>query len=274
MNVSAFDATLKVLPKVVQIVGVRFPIYILANAVINRMVIVASLFQSPVRFQFVSVNLGTIQNVFFNNRLEGFLADIRDNFCHHLSVALHHAENNSLVRRATTTPAASGATANVGFINFDLAIERHFIVNLRHVISDLMPHAPSAFVGDAKLPHQFHCRDTVTGSGEHVNGDKPRLQRSTAIFKQSSGCRVDVMPTHSAGKGTSLAQAIPLGFALTRRAFIALTKAAIENMLQAGFIVRELAKKFFQRRPRIHFVRFHASNIHPNHPVRQGDNSE
>jgi hypothetical protein len=44
-------------------------------------------------------------------------------------------------------------------------------------------------------------------------------------------------------------------------------------MLQARFVIGELAKKLFQCRPRIHFIRFHASNIHPNHPVRQGDNS-
>lgn len=137
-----------------------------------------------------------------------------------------------------------------------------------------MPHAPSALVGDAELPHQFHSRYTVPGSSEHVNGNEPRLQRSAAILKQSSGCRVNMMPTYSTGKSAGFAQPIPFGFALACRALVALTKAAIKNMSQAGFVIGELAKKFFQCRPRIHFVCFHALNIHPNYPVRQGDNSD
>ncbi len=273
MNVGRTDAAFQVLPKIVQIVGVRLPVHIFACAVINRVMIVASLFQSPIRFQFIRVNYGAIQNIFLNNRLERFLGNIRDNFRHYLSITLHHAKNDSLVRGTASAFAASSATANIGFINFNLAVERQFIVNLRHVFSDFVSHAPRRFVGYAKLPHQFHSRNPMPGSREHVNGDEPRLQRSPAIFKKSSGCRVNVTTAHTTAKSTLRLNPIPFGFTAAFWAFIALPETAVKNVLQTGLVVGELSEKFFQRRPRIHFVRFHASNIHPTHPLCQGDNS-
>jgi hypothetical protein len=45
-------------------------------------------------------------------------------------------------------------------------------------------------------------------------------------------------------------------------------------VFQAGFIIRELTKKFLQRHTGFFFVLFHALNIRPDHPLCQGDNSE
>ena len=262
MNVSAFDAALKVLPKVIKILGMRVPIDIFARAVVDRLVIVASLFKSLVRLQFICVNIRAVQNILFNDRLQCFLGDIRDNLCHHLAVALHHAENDCLVCRATPASAASGASANVGFINLDFAVKRHFIINLRHVIADLMPHAPCRLVGDAKLPLQFFRRNSVAGSGEKINGEKPSLQRRAAIFKQRADSRVQVVSAQAAAKSAFGFKAIPFGLLGAFRAFIALPKAAIKEMHQTGFVIRELREKFFQRDSSVNSgVLFHATNL-------------
>ena len=261
MNVSAFDATLEVFPKVIKILRVRVPVDIFTRAMIDRLVIVTGLFQSLVGFQFVRVNHRAVQNIFLNKRLQSFLGDVRDNLCHHLPVALHHAENDCLVCRTESAPAAGSAPADIGFINFDLAVERHFVVNLRHVVSDLMPHAPSRLVSHAKLTLQFFGRNPVTGSCEKINGDKPSLQRSPAVFKQCADGRVQMMPAHAAAKSAFGFEPIPFGLLGAFWADIALTKSAIKKMHQTGFVVRELREEFFQRDSGIRFVLFHASNL-------------
>ena len=136
VNVSGADAAFQVLPKVFHAVDVRLTVYILASGVIYGLMIEANLFQSLVRLQFVRVNRRAVQNIFLNNRLQGFLGDIRDNFRHYLSLASHHTENDCLVRRATATNAVS-ATANVSLINLNIAKQRPFIVNLCHVLADM-----------------------------------------------------------------------------------------------------------------------------------------
>jgi hypothetical protein len=127
---------MQVLPKVLHAVDVRLAIYILASGVIYSLVIVAALFQSLIGLQFIRVNCGTVQNVFLDNRLQSFLGNIRNNFRHHLSFALHHAKDDCFVRSTTATDAVS-ATANVSLINFNIAKQRPFIVNLCHVLADM-----------------------------------------------------------------------------------------------------------------------------------------
>ena len=262
MNVSAFDASFKVFPKVVQILRVRVPVDILAHAMIDSLVIVSSLFKSLVRLQFIRVDIRAVQNIFFNDRLQSFLGNIRDNFCHHLAVALHHAENDCLVCRAASAPAASGASADIGFINLDLAVERHFVVNLCHVIADLMTYPPCRLVSHAKLPLQFFGGYAVAGSGEKIDCQKPSLQRSPAIFKQSADSRVKVMPAQATAKSAFRFEAIPLGLLGAFRADVALAKAAIKQMHQTRFVIRELREKFFQGDSSVNSsVLFHALNI-------------
>ena len=262
VNVSAFDAAFKVLPKVIKVLRMRVPADIFAHAMIDGLVIVSSLFQPFVRFQFVRVNRCAVQNIFFNDWLQSFLCDIRDNLCHYLAVALHHAENNCLVCRAASASAASGAASDIGFINLDLTIERHFIINLRHVVADLVAHAPRRLVSHAKLPLQFFGGNTMSGSGEKVNGKKPSLQRSAAIFKQCANSRVKMVSAKAAAKSAFGFEAIPLGLLGAFWTGVALTKAAIKKMHQTGFVVGELREKFFQRNSGVNSsVLFHASNL-------------
>ena len=55
--------------------------------------------------------------------------------------------------------------------------------------------------------------------------------------------RVNVVTAPLAGIGLLRLQAIPLGPALTLRAFMALAQANVEQMLKAGFIGRELLEE-------------------------------
>jgi len=97
VNVGEFDASLQMLPEIFHPVDVCIPLRIFARAVFYRFVFVASLFQSVVGKQFVRVNPRTLNDIRLNNRLQGFLGDVRNNLRYHLPVALHHAKDDRFV---------------------------------------------------------------------------------------------------------------------------------------------------------------------------------
>jgi hypothetical protein len=205
------------------------------------------------------------------NNIRG--AWIRNNFRHHLALALHHAENDCLVRRSASACPVS-APANVGFITFNVAKQRPFIVHGCHVLADKIGHAPSRFVGYAELPFQFFRRNAVPGSGEQIKSIEPKTQRSPAIFKQSSGCWVKMMSAPLASIGALGLETKPLGFFAALWADMVLTKSHIEQVFQARFISWIQVKELQHRYAGFFFVRFHARNIHPTEYLCQGDNSE
>ena len=167
MNVSAANTTLKVFPEIFQIVDVCVAAGVFARSVIHRLVCESFFRQSFVGAQFVSVNRRTLRDVFFNDWLQSLAGNIRDNFRHYLPFALQHSKYNRLVRRAAPTNAMR-ATADIRFINFNIAKQRELAVNLCHVFTDFVTHAKRAFVSHAKFPHQFHSGNAVTGSCEKV----------------------------------------------------------------------------------------------------------
>ena len=73
MNVGSVDTTFKVFPEIFQIVDVRIAIRVFASAVIHRLMIESFFIQSFVRAQLVRVNRCAVQNIFFNDRLQGSL---------------------------------------------------------------------------------------------------------------------------------------------------------------------------------------------------------
>ena len=82
------------------------------------------------------------------------------------------------------------------------------------------------------------------------------------------------MPAPLASIGANFGNARPIGFLLALRAFVALPKAAVENVLDASFVVRERGVKFFNCYAVLFVPVLHAPNIHPKAYLRQGDNSE
>ena len=74
--------------------------------------------------------------------LQSPLSNIRDNIRHHVSVALNHPEYDGLVRRAATAFAASRTATNIGFVGFNIAVQRPLPVSISHVLADFVRHAP------------------------------------------------------------------------------------------------------------------------------------
>ena len=76
-----------------------------------------------------------------------------------------------------------------------------------------------------------------------MNGIEPKLERSAGFLERGSYGRVQVVATPLAGIGALRLNAEPFTLALAFRALEALSKANIEQVLEAGFIVRKLAEE-------------------------------
>jgi len=260
VNVGGADASLQVLPKIFQSVDVRIADNVFAGSVIDRLVIVASFFQTPVGAQLVSVNRRTVENVFLNDWLKRLAFAVWHNLRHYLSLALQHSKDNAFTRRAATANAGTLA-ANVGFVNLNVSKQWPFIINLRHVLADKVCHAPRCLVGHAKLTFQFLCGNAVARGGEKVNRIEPKSQRCPAVFKERSSGGVNVMTAPLAGISAFGLNPKPVRFAVAFRAGKVLTKTAIKNVLQTGFIIWKFFPKFPNCHTGLFFLRFHASNI-------------
>ena len=258
VNVSGADASLQVFPKVFQPVDMRIFQNIFPRSVIHRLVRESFFVQSFVGTQLVSVNRRTLLNICLNNRLQSFLGDVRNNLRHHLAVTLQHSKDNRFVSSVAASHSLRPA-ANISFINLDLAGQRKFAVNFRHVLSDLMADAKRALVSHAKLSLKFFGRDAMPRSGEQIHGIEPKLQRCPAVFKQSADCRVKMMAATLAGIRTLRFNPMPLGFLFALRARIVLAKASLKNMVQAGFVVAVLREKLSNCHAVFVTVIFHAS---------------
>jgi hypothetical protein len=83
------------------------------------------------------------------------------------------------------------------------------------------------------------------------------------------------MPAPLAGVGADFANPRPVGFFLALRADMALTKAAVENVLDASVVVGKRGVKFLNRYAvlLVPVSIFHAPEIAQKPYLRQGDSS-
>ncbi len=234
---------------------------VLALAVVYGLMLVALAIQSAIGGQFIAVNRGALQNVFLNMRLQRATGNIGDNFRHYLSIAFKHTENNRLASRATS-PATGAATADISFINLNLPKQGKFTVNLRHVLADFIGHPPRALIRYAKLPFQFLRGNAVAGSSKQVDSVEPKLQGRAAILTGRACRGMDMVGTKLTAIGPLGLDAIPFGWLVALWASMPLPKTALENMRQAGFVIREFRVKLADGHAG--FVA-HAHNLH--HPL-------
>jgi len=246
VNVGSANPALQMFPEIFQIVDVRIALGVFARTVVHRLVGESLFAKSLVGMKLVAVNGRTVQNVFLDNWFKCLAFAVRHNLRHHLAFALHHAKNNRFASRATTANAGM-TTADIGFVNLDIAKQRPFVINLCHVLADKVCHAPRCLVSHAKLPHQLHCGNAVPRRGEQVERIEPQFQRRATVLEQGSGSRVNVMPAPLAGVGALGLEPKPVGLAVALGADMALAEPDIEQVLQTRFVIGVTVKKFLKR---------------------------
>ena len=163
-------------------------------------------------------------------------------------------ENDSSVGqpKAVLTSLVAHLNTNAeGFVNLDVRAgpaNRNVTVNFRHVFADQLRHAPSGFVGHAKLALQFLAAHAVAGDREQVDCIEPELKRGPRLFERGAHGRVQVVTAELAGIGALRLDPEPLGFALTLGALEALAEANFEQVIEAGFVVRKETEKLGGRK--------------------------
>jgi len=174
------------------------------------------------------------------NRLGNAVGDDARN---DLALSFDHAEYDLLVIKALLVLAA-----DEGFVDFDdagstsIAANRSVAVDIGHVFSDQPSHAPSGLVRHAHLPLDFLCRHAVTGGRKKEHGEEPLLQRRPRQRERCSDHRMNVVAA-VAGVGRHLRQLVERVYLAALRARRLPTVPDLEEMFQAGIVIREPAEK-------------------------------
>ena len=172
--------------------------------------------KAAIAVQFVGMDHAASLHVGFHEWLERHLALVRDNLRHHVTAALHRADQHCLCSGAAILSAALHA-ANQGFVDLNMGIRpanRSIAVNIGYMLANEARHAPCCLVGHPKLALQFLGADTVPRDGEQVDCVEPKLQRRAGLRERRSHGGVQVVTAPLARIGPLCLDAKPLGRAL------------------------------------------------------------
>lgn len=225
---------------------------IFPGTVINRIMVEARAGHAVVAAKFIRENRCALFNAGNNVRNKGFGFHVRNGLCLNVGPAFQDRRNGSLASR-TASAFAGPFAADVSFVGFDYAFKQ--IGFALHELTNLMVNAPSRFVGNARLPHEFHCGNPVTTGGDKEHGMEPSLEGSGRLVKDGASRGGNLMAAPRASKGLAPAdrvKAICLG-ALFASATIG--EPLVKDILQTNGIVRKLLIKIFNRI-------FHAQTIY------------
>ena len=219
---------------------------ILANAVTDGAVLIASLAKVAVRHVFVGRDRRTFDHDIRDRDFQAIRRSVRHDLGEDLAMTLNDARDDSLVGVAVLARPGFHDAADHRFVSFDVARQGRVAVHQTEVLADFMAHAPSRFVVHGQLALQFLGRNAVPGRGKQVHGVEPFLQWNMGFLERRSHHRVNVVAT-LAGIGRHFRQLLELASLEAARAFVSLAEALFEQVLKAGVIVREKLHKFGDR---------------------------
>ena len=202
----------------------------------------ARLEEPPERFDAVNVNGRAFGYVLFNVRMQRGALHVVYDFGNNVATSFEHSHHDSLSFGPASTFAGVVA-ADHRFVYLYFVLQNPIAVNESHVLAYFVPHPPSRFVRDAKLPFKLLARDAVPRGGKEIDSVEPKLERRTGALKRSVYRWVNVMSAPLAGVGTLRLDTVPLRLALALWAFVTLPETNIEKVLQARLIRRELCKE-------------------------------
>lgn len=212
---------------------------------VHRHVAITLCVKAGVAGEFISVQLAARRDIGLHKGLERGAALIGNDLGDQVAVTLQRPDNNRLAGAAAHVLALL-APADQRFVNLNGGAgtaNRAFTVDGGHVLADFVAHAPCRLVGDAKLALEFLGTDTMARRGEQVDSIEPQLQWRAGLLKRGANGGVQVMPAPLARIGALGLDAEPVRGALALWAGVALSKANIEEVVQAGLVIRELLEE-------------------------------
>ncbi len=138
MDMRAPDRAFDLRPKPFDGIGMMDTVYPLVRRVVDGAVVITEPCDLAVRRKLVSADGRATLDVLNDVPLQGRAPYIRHNPGHYVAATLDHSEHHRLARRATPALTARVPTADVGFIGFDMPIQRGIAVNRAHVLANLM----------------------------------------------------------------------------------------------------------------------------------------
>ena len=181
MDMRPIDPALHSGPKAFNRVGrSAFKADIFMRAVIDRHVPVAALVKAEVGAQFIGMDSPARNDIGVDDRGECRFTLVGHDMGSHVPAALQHRHDNGLGR---------AEAADESFVDLDMlagSTERAVAVNVAHVFADFMAHAPSGFIGHAKLALHFLRCHAVAGGAEQKHDVEPVAQRSAGALKRGS----------------------------------------------------------------------------------------
>ena len=180
--------------------------------------------------------------------LQGLALHVRDDSRHDITAALDHAKDNRLTWCATPALAAGSPPADVGFIGLDMPAKRRIAINGRHVLADLVRHAPRRLVGHAQLALKLFRWNAMPGSGEQVHGVEPLREWGVCPRKGRAFHGADLVAAPLAAIDGALAQAMKLALNAAAWAIQRFAVADLHKVIQATIVVREPLEKLVNRR--------------------------
>ena len=141
--------------------------------------------------------------------------------------------------------AITGTSGLVGHDLWGALKDRHELWGAGRKKPDFVPHAPSAFVGDADLPLDFHCSDAVPRRAEQKHHVVPIAERSARGVERRACGRINLIAA-----ALALVAAPGLNFVVARIRLTLWTgetnpEPCPHEVFQARFICREAFHELF-----------------------------
>ena len=192
-DICAFQTALEEAPEVFESVSVDAPVNVPLSMVNHLVRKVAP--ESPVGEQRIGIKRGFGGNVIPNVRLDGVLADIRNERGSDFAAALKDADNSGFVLRHVPSDIPSplaqmhipGLAADKGFIHFDFlfaAAQLHKRVGL-HGEPDTVEHEPCGLLSDSERARDFIGANPVFAVGQQPHGNHPLVHPERRILEDS-----------------------------------------------------------------------------------------
>lgn len=251
--IDATNSVLGQVPEPLDCVYVRIARDVNLGRVMNTLVLITHSFEWIVASPFIGKNRALGHRALDDMRHERSAGGARNDFRDDAAFALHHSEGESLASHASTLMLAFAGvfvflqTAERTLIHFDLARKLGTVIFVQKR-SDLLEHAPRAFVSNTDLPLKLLCRDAAFSRGHEVDCVEPEPQGCSRILKDSSLHRMLMMAAELTFVGWTICLAMMLSNFLTRGTKDAIWVKLLNQPFETSRVVGEFTLKVHQRK--------------------------
>ena len=192
-HIGSVQAALQKAPEVFHPIGVNFTVRVFDSVIDDRVLVVR--FQPIIGKQFIGEDCRASLYVFPDVLLKVLLSAVLYDHRPHVSAALQHPHNQSLILAAGSSDDALALrlvhvpsfAADKGFIYFDAALAAHLSALLALLSKpDSVHQEPRGFLSHAQCPRHFATADPVLRVLEHPNSWKPLVETDGRVFHDGS----------------------------------------------------------------------------------------